>query len=87
MGDKIAEKWEKLGRRLGISDANLQEISQAYDQLSEKGYHMLKLWKQEKGSAATYEALCTELKHRLVQRQDLAEQFCLMNGNYYFLQH
>ncbi|XP_020617491.1 protein argonaute-2-like isoform X2 [Orbicella faveolata] len=41
---------------------------------------MLKHWKQEKGSAATYEALCGALKHRLVQRQDLAEQFCYING-------
>jgi len=43
---------------------------------------MLKHWKQEKGSGATYQALCDALKHRLVQRQDLAEQFCYINGKY-----
>ena len=43
---------------------------------------MLKHWRQDKGSAATYEALCGALKHRFVQRQDLAEQFCYINGKY-----
>ena len=43
---------------------------------------MLKHWKQEKGSAATYQALCGALTHRLVKRQDLAEQFCYINGKY-----
>ena len=82
MADEIVEKWKKLGRRLDVSDAKLHEIDQAHDQLSEKGYHLLKHWKQEKGPAATYQALCDALKHKLVQRQDLAVQFCYINGNY-----
>jgi len=82
LGDEIVEKWKKLGRRLDVSDAKLHEINQAHDQLSEKGYHMLKHWKQEKGPAATYQALCDALKHKFVQRQDLAVQFCYINGNY-----
>lgn len=86
LGDKIAEKWEKLGRRLGISDAKLEEIKQAYDRLSEKGYRMLQQWKQENGSSATYKALCDALEHELIQHRDLAEEICYMNGNYmYFL--
>ena len=45
---------------------------------------MLKHWKQGKGSsAATYKALCDALSHELVQRQDLAEQFCYVNGKYF----
>jgi len=43
---------------------------------------MLKHWKQEKGSAATYQALRDALKHKLVHRQDLAEQFCYIDGKY-----
>jgi len=82
LGVEIVEKWIKLGRRLDVSDAELQEIKQGHDQLSEKGYYMLKHWRQKKGSAATYQALCDGLKHRLVQRQDLAEKFCYTNGNY-----
>ena len=83
IGVEIAEKWEKLGRRLGVSDARLAEIYQARDQLSEKGYHMLKHWKQNKGSAATYQALCDALRDGLVQRLDLAEKFCYIKGNYF----
>ncbi len=82
LGEKIAKNWKKLGRRLGISEPKLQEIHEAHDQLSEKGYYMLKYWKQEKGSAATYQALRDALQHKLVQRQDLAEQFCFIDGNY-----
>ena len=81
MGAEIAEKWIKLGRRLGVHDAQLQEINKGHDQLSEKGYHMLKHWKQEKGSAATYQALCDALQHELVQRQDLAEKLSVIKGN------
>jgi len=44
---------------------------------------MLKHWKQEKGSGATYQALCDALQHKHVQRQDLAEKFCYINGNYF----
>jgi len=47
---------------------------------------MLKHWKQDKGPSATYEALCNALEHELVQRRDLAEQFCYIDGNY-FLQY
>jgi len=43
---------------------------------------MLKYWKQKKGCAATYQALCDALKHKLVQRQDLAEMFCYIHGKY-----
>ena len=86
LGREIAEKWMSLGRRLGVSHPNMQEINNAYDQLSEKGYRMLKHWKQEKGSAATYQALCQALQHILVQRQDLAEKFCYITGKY-CLQH
>ena len=80
MGDEIANDWRKLGRRLEVSDSNIEEINKTHNQLSEKGYHMLKHWKQEKGSAATYQALCDALQHELVHRKDLAEMFCYING-------
>lgn len=82
LGVKIVDNWKKLGRRLEVTDSKLPEIGQAHDQLCEMAYYMLKHWKQEKGSAATYQALCGALNHRLVQRQDLAEQFCFVNGKY-----
>ena len=64
-------------------NVELEGINEGHDQLAEKGYHMLKHWRQKKGSAATYQALCDGLKHQLVQRQDLAEQFCHIDGNYF----
>jgi len=80
LGIDIASDWKSLGRRL-VSEVKLQEIDQAHVKLSEKGYHMLKHWKQSEGSAATYQALCNALQDKLVQRQDLAEKFCYIKGN------
>jgi len=82
LSGQIGEKWKKLGRRLDVPDPQLQEINQVHDQTSEKAYYMLKQWKQGKGSAANYQALCGALKDNLVQRQDLAEQFCCTRGKY-----
>jgi len=82
LGAEIAEKWKPLGRRLGLRDAEIQGIDNDHNRLSEKGYLMLKYWRQKNGSAATYQALRDELKHRLVGRQDLAEKFCENHGNY-----
>ena len=85
LGNEIVE-WEKLGRRLEVIEPKLAEISQAHDKLSEKAFHMLKHWKQGKGCSATYKTLSDALKHKLVQRQDLAERFCYINGTCkYFL--
>lgn len=82
LGYMIAEKWKKLGRRLRVSDPMLQEIDQAHAELSEKGYYMLKHWK-ETGSAATYKVLSDALKREFVKRQDLAEKYCYINGNHF----
>jgi len=66
-----------------VDDEVLQDIDQRYHQLSEKGYHMLKHWREKKGSGATYQDLFEALKHKLVHRQDLAEKFCYSDGNYF----
>ena len=83
LGLKIAEKWKQLGRRLGVSNERLSEIDHAHAQLSEKGYAMLEVWRQSKGSAATYQALCDALQDEIVLRRDLAETFCYIKGNYF----
>ena len=77
LGKEIAEKWMQLGRRLRVEEPKLRDIEQSHRQLCEKGYNMLLAWKQKNGSAATYEILNAALQHELVQRRDLAEQFCL----------
>ena len=82
LGIEIADIWVKLGRRLDVSGPKLREIDKAHELLSEKGFHMLKYWKQSKGTAATYLALCEALQHQFIQRQDMAETFCYTKGNY-----
>lgn len=84
---EIAFEWRKLGRRLGVSDSYLSAIDQSYYQLAEKGYRMLKHWKQMRGSAATYLVLCDGLEHEIVQRRDLAEKFFYDHDGNYFLQY
>ena len=71
----IANSWRKLGHRLGVSEAVLDSIDQENKRLSEKGYRMLIHWKQ--GAAASYKVLNDALRHEDVQRQDLAQRFCL----------
>ena len=86
MGEYIAEGWKRLGRYLGVREMMIQQISNTERILSERGYHVLLHWKQEKGSAATYQELCDALTRPPVQRRDLAEQFCYqyIHGKYLF---
>ena len=86
LGNEIAEKWMKLGRRLGVKEAKLQDIKQRYEELSERGYHILLDWKQKNGREATYQILNSALQHKLMQHKDLAEQICYSHGNF-FQQH
>ena len=86
LGNEIAKNWMKLGRGLGVKEAKLHDIQIEYEELSERGYHMLMHWKQENGHEATYQILNSALRHKLVQRKDLAEQICYNHGNY-FQQH
>ena len=83
LGSDIGEIWVKLGRRLCVSDPKLKEIDKTHSLLSEKGYHALREWQHNKGAdGATYQALCDALQHDLIQRQDLADKFCYIKGNY-----
>ena len=83
MGAVITKTWKALGRRLGISESELEGINEGHGELAEQGYHMLMHWRHKQGSAATYQALCDGLNHNLVQRKDLAEKFCHIDGNYF----
>ena len=70
------EKWKKLGRRLKLEDAQLTALHQENEELSEKVFAMLIKWKQKNASDATYRCLYDALCHVLVNRKDLAEEFC-----------
>ena len=84
LGNAIGENWKTLGRRLH-DEEKLEEIDHAHRRLGEKGYQMLRHWKQKQGSSATYQALYSALTNKLVQRKDLAEKICCIWGNYSLL--
>ena len=73
---KISDDWRKLGRRLSFHEAQLQELDNSREQISEKAYAMLLAWKQKDGSGATYIILNQALCDDLVNRRDLAQEFC-----------
>lgn len=77
LGKAIGSKWDQLGRRLpGITNADIEGIDDRYRALPKKGYHILDLWKTNNGKAADYETLHNALVHKLIQRKDLAEDYC-----------
>ena len=77
---KIVAEWRKLGRRLLENDeAALEAIHRENEECPEKAFKMLLEWKQAKGSGATFHVLHEALCHHLVKRQDLAEEFCVVD--------
>ena len=51
-------------------------IDHDFKSLSKKGYQILHLWKSKNGKDADYKTLYDALVHHLVQRRDLAEEYC-----------
>ena len=76
LSKKISVDWRTLGRRLSFDEADLQEFDRGHEEISEKAYAMLLRWKQRKGSDATYRVLNNALRQTLVNRTDLAQEFC-----------
>lgn len=72
----IGFKWKRLGRVLGFLKPVLDEVDTQQEPLMEKGYRMLRQWKERLGAAASYKVLNGALRHESVQGQDLAETFC-----------
>ena len=73
---RIAGAWKSLGRRLDFGESKLTGFHKENEEYSEKAYKMLLAWKQRDASKATYQVLYEALCHRLVNRKDLAEEFC-----------
>lgn len=74
LGEDIEKGWMSLGRQLEVEEPKLQGIDRDADSLAEKGFQMLKHWKQKNGSDASYKVLSDALKAK--KRQDLAETYC-----------
>nr|AOW69254.1 hypothetical protein [Calliactis polypus] len=72
----IGDKWKAVGRCLGLSDADLDEIEVDEEQLYERCYAVLKRWTEMYGSSANYEVLSAALVHPAVQMGGLAWKYC-----------
>ena len=73
---KIAEEWKPLGRRLKFTKPELTAFDEENKKYFEKPYKMLLHWQQKYGKDATYTVLYNALCHDLVQRRDLAQEYC-----------
>ena len=73
---KIADNWERLGRRLGFDRARITAYHRENEKLSEKAFNMLMDWKQSKGSDGTYQVLYDALCHKFVNCKGIAEKIC-----------
>ena len=76
----LGKDWLWVGRLFGIEDAALDSIREAHTQLYECSFEMLKLWVGKNGDQATYECLARALLHRAVGKRDIAEKYCLEQG-------
>ena len=72
----VNRNWRHLGLALGLSDSSLDIIEADKTGVVNRCYFMLLQWTQENGSNATFHQLADALKHRSIQRADLAVQHC-----------
>lgn len=77
LAQKLALDWKRVGRRLKLDEAKIMKFDEDNKELDEKAYQMLLHWKHTDGLTATYQVLNDALCHKLVNRRDLAEEFCL----------
>lgn len=76
LSTKLSIELGTLGRLLQFRESKLQEFDKYHEKISEKAYAMLLYWKQRDGSDATYRVLNEALCDTLVNRRDLAQEFC-----------
>ena len=65
------DRWERLGRALGLDSSDIESIKGERNTEEEKPDKLLQKWKQRRGFAATYEELAKALLQ--IKRTDLAE--------------
>ena len=76
LANDISSSWQKLGRRLRISEAKLTAFERQNPELSEQAYKMLLHWKQSRAQAATYSILFKALSDKRVGQSELAVKYC-----------
>ena len=77
---ELGAKWKNLARALGVPEASIEVVDEESRKVLEKSYNLLLLWKQGRGSQATYAALEAGLCHGVVLRRDLAEKYCYVQA-------
>ena len=77
---QLGNAWEAFARRLGFEVAEIQGLNHNNRSYPETQLTMLQEWKQRRGRNATYQALNDALCHVYVNRESLAETFCIDNN-------
>ncbi|XP_015775830.1 PREDICTED: uncharacterized protein LOC107353953 isoform X3 [Acropora digitifera] len=72
LADEISKDWKKLGRRLSISAAALDNIDHENPSVWEKSIAMLNKWRENCGEEAIMKVLTEALKK--IRRKDLSEK-------------
>ena len=80
LSEQLGSSWEKLARRLKFKKAQITGFDKDNQEYAKKALGMLERWKEKCGPDASYRVLYKALRHRLVQRRDLAEQFCIVHN-------
>ena len=80
LSQQLGDAWETLARRLGFNQAEIQGLKHNNRTYPEIQLCMLQEWKQRLGRDATYQALNDALCHVYVNRESLAETFCIDNN-------
>ena len=70
LADDISKDWKKLGRRLSISTADLDNIDHENSSVCEKSIAMLNKWRERVGEEASMKVLTEALKK--IRRKDLS---------------
>ena len=60
----------------GITEDDIEEIEEKLNTLSQRRFHIMRLWKTKNEEAAENKNLYNALVHNMVQRKDLAEMYC-----------
>lgn len=71
----LGEVCKNLGRALGVREAAIDQADEENQNLLEKCYNILLLWRKRLELQATYEALEAVLCHGSVERKDLAKKY------------
>lgn len=76
---ELLGEWKALGRKLGLSEAEIHNISSDNREVQEMKYQTLLHWKQKQGSQATIHSLASALQD--VGRKDLATKIGNSSAN------